>query len=646
VSNSKLLNNEFFSKEELDTSTWNDVLVENLEGEKKEMFLKRKAAIDMHLTENYSRDEISKKTGISVRMITRLIKKCLQRDINGKLLGYTGLIPYKHNKVKIDFNNNLPISNFNSLLQVYPVLEDTIKNTLKRNKKNLIDKQNISFKNTYIAFIKKCKDIGITQTDYPFNTKTIARSAVYRYIKKTIEQDHKRYSYFQSKEAYRKSKIDRKDVSRNNYVNLPFERVEFDGHRIDGIFCIDVEDKNSKEIFRKTMSRLWLLVIIDVATRTVLGYHISLNQEYNSDDVMKCIKNSIETRNKMTLTIKNLKYPDNGGYHSLAIKETKWAVWEEFCYDNAKAHLSKYIKDFLLDTLKCSINTGPVAMPEKRGIIERFFGVLEDSVYHRLPNTTGSNLHDPIRNNPEKQAIKFNINLNDLFELTEIVIAEYNNRPKRILDALSPLEAMEHKINNLCKPRLLKEELRNDRTFYKTYYKRTIRGNIRNGTLPYIFFMGAKYQNEVLMETPDLVGKKVTLEINREDLRTLKAYLSDGSGLGILTANDKWSRTPNTLYERKAINRLLNKKLINIELGDDAMDVYKSYLNRNMLNNKKTLNQKVKVDRYLEKNKGKIIDTKKDNNDTTNYNNDNDTTNNNDDKKVKIKKGSLKTIIY
>lgn len=48
---------------------------------------------------------------------------------------------------------------------------------------------------------------------------------------------------------------------------------------------------------------------------------------------------------------------------------------------------------------------GPVAVPVRRPIIERFFRTLEQNTFHRLPSTTGSNPLDPIRNNAEKKPL-------------------------------------------------------------------------------------------------------------------------------------------------------------------------------------------------------------------------------------------------
>ncbi len=74
----------------------------------------------------------------------------------------------------------------------------------------------------------------------------------------------------------------------------------------------------------------------------------------------------------------------------------------------------------------CAINFGSVATPETRGIVERFFGTLEENGYHRVPSTTGSNIRDVRRENAEKDAINYNVTFARLFnKLYEHIITKF-----------------------------------------------------------------------------------------------------------------------------------------------------------------------------------------------------------------------------
>ncbi|MGR5963757.1 hypothetical protein ACT7DB_03365 [Bacillus cereus] len=44
----------------------------------------------------------------------------------------------------------------------------------------------------------------------------------------------------------------------------------------------------------------------------------------------------------------------------------KWALWDEFLIDNAKANDAQLVTEKLKHVIGCSINQGPVSMPERR----------------------------------------------------------------------------------------------------------------------------------------------------------------------------------------------------------------------------------------------------------------------------------------
>jgi hypothetical protein len=66
----------------------------------------------------------------------------------------------------------------------------------------------------------------------------------------------------------------------------PYQVVEFDGHRLDIRLKVVVSDPLGFE-HEFEIERVWLLVIIDVCTRAVLGYHLVMGREYSRYDVAK-----------------------------------------------------------------------------------------------------------------------------------------------------------------------------------------------------------------------------------------------------------------------------------------------------------------------------------------------------------------------
>ncbi|MED2035505.1 hypothetical protein P4V74_30550 [Bacillus thuringiensis] len=251
--------------------------------------------------------------------------------------------------------------------------------------------------------------MGIKTNEYPLNTKKLAKKSLERFAKSLSKSHFIDVAKRNGDQAFMTAKNTGKGNKNNPMIIRPFERVEFDGHRIDTSIAIIFKTPEGDEIV-EVMNRIWILAIIDVATRAVLGYHICLNKEYSSDDVLMCIRNAITPWKPKELTIEGLKYSPIASY----------GIWDAFCYDNAKANLAKIVQNKLIDLISCSINVGPVAVPIRRSIIERFFRSLEQNGFHRLPSTTGSHLKDPKRKKPEENAVKYLISAEHLEELTDV----------------------------------------------------------------------------------------------------------------------------------------------------------------------------------------------------------------------------------
>src|SRR5665648_1106067 len=94
MANKRIGESDSIPKEYLDVTKWISVNTEGLTAEKREVFLRRKQAIDMYITTDIGLKEISNETGIAITDIYRLTKRCISLDEAGELWGYRALIPY------------------------------------------------------------------------------------------------------------------------------------------------------------------------------------------------------------------------------------------------------------------------------------------------------------------------------------------------------------------------------------------------------------------------------------------------------------------------------------------------------------------------------------------------------------------------
>jgi putative transposase len=153
------------------------------------------------------------------------------------------------------------------------------------------------------------------------------------------------------------------------------QRTQFDGHKIDALLTISFTNAFGDEV-TEVMRRIWLLFHMDEGTRAVLSHYLCVKPEYAQSDVLHCFRKTIIPHERATFTIPGFTYPkDKLCFHS-EITEAQWALWDEVLFDNDNSHLTELVKDRLTAVVNCSVNPGPVAFPEVRGILERFFGVL------------------------------------------------------------------------------------------------------------------------------------------------------------------------------------------------------------------------------------------------------------------------------
>ena len=181
--------------------------------------------------------------------------------------------------------------------------------------------------------------------------------------------------------------------------------------------------------------------------------------------------------------------------------------------------------------------------------MERFFKTLEIGGFHRLPGTTGSNIKDNKRRNPEGESIKYQIRYNDICELVEYLIVTYNNSAHSSLENQTPLQVMERRIRHAgMQPYVISPSERPyiDKLTYFTEEK-TLRGGYSSGTKPYISYLSTKYHAVDIQIPMNLIGQKVYIEVNPSNVRHVDLYGKDGKFIAKLVATGEWGRRDHSL---------------------------------------------------------------------------------------------------
>jgi len=249
-------------------------------------------------------------TGVNFGTVRRLYKRCIEPHADGRLQGFRALVPYEHVK---SYRRSAKIVRpgragkagaFQLLLEHHPELEALIAHelqahhvVLREGSKGLVVG---GLSALHKRFRQLCLDLGLTERDYPLvQAEQGIRSlgvAVKTIAARSFEQAA-RAALAQKRSGGVRPNQDGLPL----VAAIPFDAVEFDGHHVDVRLRIVFERvAGVEESFE--IDRVWLLTIIDICSRAVIGYHIALEPEYNRFDVLKTVERALVPWRPPTLT--------------------------------------------------------------------------------------------------------------------------------------------------------------------------------------------------------------------------------------------------------------------------------------------------------------------------------------------------------
>lgn len=562
---------------------WPTVDSQSLPLEKRRGYQCREKSINLYFS-GATLSHIKLITGVTGAQLYYFIDRCIQIHPDNRIYGYRALVPgsrlkpYKRSKpIHIAYGDHQGGSSgaFTYLLGKYPSLKELILGMLfPRRRPVLISVRKVSYRTIHKAFLHECRKLGLaTDFHYPFNTDLLAYNSLCSYLRR-IEKDNPEKTALYRLDSDAVKKLKTGDGSMRPILDV-LDRVECDAHHLDALFCILIPT-SSGNIVAKILKRLWLIAIIDVRSRAVLGYHLSLRRECNEEDLLRTIKNALSPWNPRALSVTGMRYDEHAGFPSSIDSAYVGACWNEFSADGAKINRSFRVDAVLKDVVGSSSYYNERRSPDDRPFIERFFRTLEQGNFHHMPNSVGGSPRDSKGHNPELAAVKYFIQLDHLYDILDIVISGYNATSHSSLGGRSPLEYFDYAVKSSLQTLRIADSLKVDRIY--AYRKRVrVRGSLERGNRPFVEFMGARYTNEFLRKKYEFVGQSVTIEVNPQDPRVIMAFGSNGGELGPMYASAPWNRLPHTLEMRRAYNKAVRDGKIRAN-KNDAVGALLAYL--------------------------------------------------------------------
>jgi putative transposase len=560
----------------IDIASWPTVANTEFDSAQRKAFEARRDAI-MRYVRGESLKAVEKATGVNRRQLYRSLEHALAPHPDGRPFGYRGLI--KHVRIT-DYARVKAVhiqgergscgasGALSQLFERYPILADWLRLQIKQRRVMLeqigtdgrLRTRLRGLQSLHEEFLRQCRIAGLTAADYPFNTAGRAIRSVSQRLK--AEMLHSFGTAARSAGASHLKGLPPRDREAASFAaTRPYQVVEFDGHRLDIRLKVVVRDPLGFE-HEFEIERVWLLVLIDVCTRAVLGYHVVLGREYSRYDVIKTVEKALEPHRARTFTINGLGYEAHGGFPSQRFPELAYATWEWIKLDNAKANLASETLKALCEFIGCLVDAGPRYSPDERPYIERFFGTIANRLSSRLPGYTGSHPRDLRRALADPRSnLRLFVSLDELEELVEYAIADYNGTPHSGLNHATPLEAIEYFVRGRQSlVTWLAEYHRRTLCLMQSAHRCRVRAYLHQGVRPHINLHGVRYTSEVLATSTQLIGQQLLVYMNADDLRCVRAFLPDGAELGKLDAQGAWCVFPHNLKLRQEIRKLSGKR--------------------------------------------------------------------------------------
>jgi putative transposase len=572
--------------QEIAIDTWLMVDVNALEKDKRAAFEARERAIRLYASGEVLR-QIEKKTGINSRQVYALLSRCLTQADDGRIYGFRGLLKHHRTGSYVRTAPLAPgctvtgqgfVAAFSVLLERYPALTHWLQKKIDEDAVVLDQLSTDDGLKTrlrgivrlHTAFLQQCRRAGITAEEYPLNTHRTGIAALSTYVKSVLLNNFGTAA--RAAGAHHLKGLPTALASSTAIVR-PFQAVEFDGHRLDLRLKIVIRDPLGYEQ-ELEIERIWLLVILDVCTRAVLGYHLVIAREYSRYDVIKTIEQALTPHRPHSCTLQGVGYGEAGGFPSGKLPELGYAIWQRIKLDNAKANLANDTIAALCEFIGCAVDAGPPYHPDDRPYIERFFGTIANTVSSRLPGYTGSGPDDVRRAlSSAKGDLRLFLSLAELEELMEASLATYNATPHSGLNGRTPLEAMTYHVRGKAAMiSWLPEAKRRTLCLMQQARRCPVRGYLQQGTRPHINLFQVRYTSDVLASSGSLLGSYLRVYYNSDDLRTVRAFLADGTELGILKAQGAWGEVSHDITLRREIMKKRGNKRLKVTIDHVFID--------------------------------------------------------------------------
>jgi putative transposase len=436
-------------------------------------------------------------------------------------------------------------------------------------------------KNFIAAFTKPNKGelAPIPLGEYPHDGRSNARRSLERYVNNFIAMSPEATSAWFGEDVANRQHLGT-GLKSVNYAVGPFDILGTDAHTFDAVGFVILPGPSGPQ--KVPVTRIILVANICINKKVVTGYSVCLRPQIESGHVEEAYLMGSTPWEPKQLTIEGLAYDQGAGFPCGSVEGISEVNPGAVRLDNAAQHYAKGIRNRLRRSLACAVMWGGVGHWWRNAVVERFFGTLERSGFQRVSSSMGSGTQDPHRaKNPALEATGRGIEWDELVQLADVLLANYNARPHSALGGVSPLDSLRsslHGSRSSWYPRTRAPVTANSpRVGWQILHKR-IAGSVESRVPPYVEVGEQRYTSPKLSAHYDWLGRDVHVHVPK-DMRTVEVFLSSGEFIGELTVQDRgWALTPHSMQIRQEVNKLIRAGEMHVPSGGDPIVAFMDHL--------------------------------------------------------------------
>jgi putative transposase len=513
--------------------------------------------------------------GVSAQRWRELVKRCGRPLPDGSIVGLQGLAPGQYQAPRQRRAEIVPSRDpragysgaFQMFMAANPQIERLLVAYLIALGPKAFRPNRVAFRGIHRAFLRICREQGIREDQYPFNTEERCRRALRLWIDRVYLPKHsmRAIQLENGPDAAVQAGFGQGSGTAEGYSE-PYSDWVLDEVTVDVNARYELPSPGGDwdELDLARFAQLRMRVRNGGATLSLR--HVFAKQA-NADDVALLFWDAINGPPPVPEAVPGLKPTDGAGYPSVVIPELRFAIPRRVYLDNALSHLSAHVQYICAKLLGAEMILGAPGTPRDRADIESENGVQARNLLHQLPATSGTGPKDPVRKRAA-MPLEGRLRAVEVEHALDVHARNRNALPTAGAFHISALERLRRQIGSgVLKPVHLAPEKRHA-FFFSAPRRVQVKEDRERGARPFINFLYVRYGGAVLVNAFDLVDTYLLLRADLRNLRTVMLFRLDGTLLGPVQALGKWGTFPHDARMRRLFGVLKRRG----ELGERADD--------------------------------------------------------------------------